>query len=136
MSNSSIRIVIDPVLSQSGSMASDSSISSISSISSEIAGNDLNKWMQHKFRIDRVTKEFQILFEVVPNLTAMRGHISIDNLRMKNCFPEGTKNEKCTSNQVQCTSNKVKVCITPNRICDLIRDCDENEDELVNCGNV
>jgi anaplastic lymphoma kinase len=124
MKNSSIRIVIEP-----------SSSNEKSWVPAEIAGNDLNKWILHKFRLDRVSKEFQILFEVVPNnLNTLRAHVSIDNLKLKNCFPESAKSDKCTVHQTLCTSNKVTVCIPPSRICDLIVDCDENEDELVNCG--
>lgn len=125
MAHGSIRVVIEPLGSYEGSW-----------VPTEIAGNDFGRWELITFRIGRISKDFQILFEVVPGPTSetQRGHVSIDNLRMRNCFPEGAKNETCDLSEVKCTTNKVAVCIDVPRICDINVDCDENEDELLNCG--
>lgn len=124
MFHGSLRVVIEPMESQGAVW-----------VPAEIAGNDLRRWTPHTFRIDRVSKDFQILFEVVPHLGGnQRGHVSLDNLRMKNCFPEGFSNDTCNASQVKCTANKVTVCIRTPRICDITVDCDEKEDELLNCG--
>lgn len=125
MTHGFFRVVIEP----SGSTES-------SWVPAEIAGNDLRRWDLFQFRIGRISKEFRILFEIVSNNLGghQRGHVSIDNLRMRNCFPEGAKSETCQTSQVKCKTNKVGVCIEIPRICDINVDCDENEDELLNCG--
>lgn len=120
-----LRVVIEPVAAKETSW-----------ISTDILGNDLNKWKLYHFDIDRVSKDFQILFEIVPNITQNRAlaHVSIDNLRMRNCFADSPRMDKCSVTQLQCKENKVPVCIEMARICDITMDCDENEDELFNCG--
>jgi anaplastic lymphoma kinase len=80
------------------------------------------------------------LLEVVPpvNLggTALRGHVSIDNLRMRNCFAEAPRKEACSTSQIKCNESRIAVCIDNARICDLVEDCDEAEDESLNCGEL
>uniref|UniRef100_A0A1B0CWR4 receptor protein-tyrosine kinase n=1 Tax=Lutzomyia longipalpis TaxID=7200 RepID=A0A1B0CWR4_LUTLO len=127
MSLSSIRLVIEPVGTQESSW-----------VISEIAGNDLRRWELNRFRIDRVSKDFHIVFEVVPNGLGgrSRGHVSIDNLQMVNCFAENPNGGNCSLNQVKCNSNKVSVCIDFQRICDISAECDESEDENLNCDKI
>lgn len=83
-----------------------------------------------------VSKDFRILFEIVPsNLGgALRGHVSIDNLKMRNCFADSPRKDSCSTSQIKCNESKIPVCIENARICDLADDCDESEDELLNCG--
>lgn len=84
-----------------------------------------------------VTNDFQILFEVVPNNLggqAIRGHVSIDNLRLRNCFADSPRKDACSSMQIKCNESRSEVCIESSRICDLVDDCDESEDESLNCG--
>lgn len=63
---------------------------------------------------------------------------SIDNLRMRGCFELNNQitavNGKCHTSDVKCTSNKVEVCIKSRQQCDINIDCDNKEDEMVNCG--
>lgn len=63
---------------------------------------------------------------------------SIDNLRMRGCFEPNNQitavNGKCQSTDVKCTVNKVEVCISQVKQCDITNDCDNKEDEMVNCG--
>lgn len=127
MTLGSIRIVIEPVKTQESSW-----------VISEIAGNDQRRWELNRFRIDRVSKDFRIVFEVVPNGLGgrSRGHVSIDNLRMVNCFAENPNGGNCSLNQVKCNSNKVSVCIDFQGICDISAECDEGEDENLNCGKL
>lgn len=105
----------------------------------EMVGNDSNDWQNFTFMIDRISKDFQLLFEVVPgpNLDGhQRGHVSIDNLRMKNCFPDIAIGDNCDAMQVKCKTSKITKCIIPSRICDITQDCDDNEDELYNCDKI
>ena len=104
----------------------------------EVMGNDLRKWHMSVFRIDKVTKDFRVLFEVLPNGLGYqtRGHFSIDNIRMKNCFVEEITSNNCNlTTQVKCKEKQTSVCIKTPKICDIDVDCDESEDELLNCGN-
>ncbi|XP_062558487.1 tyrosine-protein kinase receptor isoform X1 [Armigeres subalbatus] len=107
-------------------------------VPAEIMGNDLRKWQRITFRIDRISKDFQILFEVVPNRIGgrARGHVSIDNLKLVNCFPDALSTKNCSESQVQCTSRKLPVCIKTPKICDITVDCDEEEDETLNCDKI
>lgn len=63
---------------------------------------------------------------------------SIDNLRMRGCFELNNQitavNGKCHTSDVKCTANKVEVCIKSRQQCDINIDCDNKEDEMVNCG--
>lgn len=84
-----------------------------------------------------VSKDFRILFEIVPNNlggSALRGHVSIDNLQMRNCFADSPRKDSCSTSQIKCNDSRIPVCIENARICDLVDDCDESEDELLNCG--
>lgn len=83
-----------------------------------------------------VSKDFRILFEIVPNNLggALRGHVSIDNLKMRNCFADSPRKDSCSTSQIKCNESRIPVCIENARICDLVDDCDESEDELLNCG--
>lgn len=106
-------------------------------VPTEIMGDNLNKWGLYTFKIGRVSKDFKILLEVTPKLGPLqRGHLAIDNLRLVHCFPEGAISEKCNAQQVRCTYNKLAVCIKSNRICDIDKDCDNAEDENLNCGKI
>uniref|UniRef100_A0A182QVV8 Tyrosine-protein kinase receptor n=1 Tax=Anopheles farauti TaxID=69004 RepID=A0A182QVV8_9DIPT len=127
MHHGSIRIVIETIGNQESSW-----------VPAEIMGNDLRRWSLNTFRIDRISKDFKVLFEVVPNKLGgqARGHVSIDNLRMVQCFPDAISTNNCSSSQVQCTASKVPVCIKTPRICDITVDCDESEDETLNCDKI
>lgn len=104
-------------------------------VPAEIRGDNGNQWQLHPFKIGRVSKDFRILFEVVPNLKiANRGHLAIDNLRLVQCFPESLDTRNCLHNQLRCEANKQPVCIKRDRICDIDVDCDNKEDESLNCG--
>jgi len=80
--------------------------------------------------------DFRILFEIVPLMATgvLRGHVSIDNIKMRNCFADAPRKDSCDSTQVKCTESRMSVCIENARICDLVEDCDESEDESLNCG--
>ncbi|XP_038108523.1 ALK tyrosine kinase receptor [Culex quinquefasciatus] len=127
MAYGSLRIVIETVGSHESSW-----------VPAEVMGNDLGKWLLNKFRIDKITKDFRILFEVVPNRLGEhpRGHVSIDNLRMVNCFPDAISTNNCSFSQVRCTASKVPVCIKTPKICDIEKDCDDEEDETLNCDKI
>lgn len=60
--------------------------------------------------------------------------MSIDNLKMRNCFAESPRKDSCSTSQIKCDERKSPVCIENARICDLVEDCDQSEDELLNCG--
>ena len=128
MNRGSIRIVIEPV----GTRAS-------SWVPAEIVGDNERKWIHHTFDIDRVSKDFRILLEIVPNHNlngAIRGHVSIDNIKMQNCFADSPRKDTCSMSQVKCKESKMPVCIEIARICDISVDCDDGEDEKRNCGKL
>lgn len=125
MSKGSLRVVVEPLKPHESSW-----------ISGEIAGNDLRRWELKSFPIGRITKEIRILFEVVPNSDIRRGHVSIDNLKMRNCFPDRVIKDNCSEVQVKCSANKMDVCMNIPRICDINVDCDNSEDEQLNCDKI
>ncbi|KAG4074940.1 hypothetical protein HA402_009365, partial [Bradysia odoriphaga] len=125
MQNGSLKIVIEPQ-------------SSSSWVPAEIAGNDLRQWQQMHFRIGRVSQDFQIVFEVMPRglVGSQRGHVSIDNLSLKGCFPEGPRTDTCSNALVKCQKNKRDQCLKTVAVCDIDVDCDDKEDELLNCEKI
>jgi len=124
MSHGLSRVVVEPLHTSESSW-----------VPAEILGDNQRQWTRKVYRLGRVSRDFRIVFEVVPELRpGQKGHVALDNLRMVNCFPEGTKSEKCSTSQVKCTANKVPVCIHLPRICDITRDCDDAEDEQQSCG--
>lgn len=88
--------------------------------------------------ISSVSKDFRILFEIVPNNAngPMRGHVSIDNLKLSNCYADSPRKDSCSVSQIKCNESRVPVCIETPRICDLVDDCDDSEDEQLNCGKL
>ncbi|KAH8372849.1 hypothetical protein KR009_006577 [Drosophila setifemur] len=126
MSHGLSRVVVEPLHTQESSW-----------VPAEIQGDNVRQWVRKTYRLGRVSRDFRIVFEIVPDLrVGQKGHVALDNLRMVDCFPEGTKAEKCSTSQVKCTSNKVPVCIHLPRICDITRDCDEAEDEQQSCDKI
>ncbi|XP_002006595.2 ALK tyrosine kinase receptor [Drosophila mojavensis] len=126
MSHGLSRVVVEPLHPQESSW-----------VPAEIQGDNFRQWTHKLFRLGRISRDFRIKFEVVPELKpGQKAHVALDNLRMVNCFPEGTKSEKCSTSQVKCMMNKVPVCIPLPRICDITRDCDDAEDELQSCDKI
>lgn len=105
-------------------------------VPAEVAGNDLRQWQLMHFRIGRVSQDFQILFEVVPKGLGgqVRGHVSIDNLSLKGCFPEASSSDACYMAQLKCQKSKRDMCLKTESVCDIDVDCDDKEDEMLNCG--
>lgn len=131
--NGKLRIVIEPVNSFDTTSAS-------SWVPIERDGNDNSRWTELTFPIGRVSQEFRILFEVVQKgiRPQQLAHVSIDNLRMRGCFKPSNQitaiNGKCHLSDVKCKANKIEVCIKARQQCDINVDCDNREDEMVNCG--
>ncbi|KAM7344585.1 anaplastic lymphoma kinase [Cochliomyia hominivorax] len=120
------RVVVEPLHSHESSW-----------VPAEIVGDNYRQWERKVFRLGRISQDFRLVFEIVPKLMeGEKAHVAIDNLRMINCFPEGAKAEKCSTSQVKCMMNRVPVCIPLPRICDITRDCDDAEDELLNCEKI
>ncbi|KAL9915872.1 anaplastic lymphoma kinase isoform 1-T8 [Glossina fuscipes fuscipes] len=126
MSHGLFSVVVEPLHSQENPW-----------VPAEIVGDNYRQWSRKFFKLGRITRDFRIVFEIVPKLMeGQKAHVAIDNLRMVNCFPEGTKSDKCGTSQVKCMMNKVPVCIPLPRICDITKDCDDAEDELLNCDKI
>lgn len=57
---------------------------------------------------------------------------------MRGCFEPNNQitavNGKCHTSDVKCTLKDVEVCIKSRQHCDINVDCDNKEDEMVNCG--
>ncbi|KAH8298472.1 hypothetical protein KR044_005153 [Drosophila immigrans] len=126
MSHGLSRVVVEPLHPQESSW-----------VPAEIQGDNFRSWTHRLFRLGRISRDFRIVFEIVPELRqGQKAHVALDNLRMVNCFPEGTKSEKCSTSQIKCMMNKVPVCIPLPRICDITRDCDDAEDEQQSCDKI
>lgn len=53
---------------------------------------------------------------------------------MRNCFADSPRKDSCSLLQIKCNERNIPVCIENGRICDLVQDCDDLEDENLNCG--
>lgn len=127
MKNGRFRIVIESVKEPNNTW-----------VSHEMTGNDFRMWENYTFLINQITQEFRILFEIEPNglNEQLRGHVSIDNLQMRNCFPDRSQKSDCDDSNIICNRSRTEVCIPSSRICDIEAWCDDNEDELKNCGKL
>ncbi|GMS80249.1 hypothetical protein PENTCL1PPCAC_2424, partial [Pristionchus entomophagus] len=70
-------------------------------------------------------------------ITCHKGSIcKIDNLRMKNCEDDSPAVEVCPSlSSFLCSSSSHSKCLSHDRICDLVSDCNTGEDEE-NCDDI
>lgn len=106
---------------------------------SEMAGNDYHTWEMARYRIGRVSQDFRILFEVVPNPhddEVRLGHVAIDDLSLRDCFPELPATDECHMAQVHCQKNRLDRCMRTVQVCDVDVDCDGSEDEQLNCDKI
>uniref|UniRef100_T1H974 Tyrosine-protein kinase receptor n=1 Tax=Rhodnius prolixus TaxID=13249 RepID=T1H974_RHOPR len=100
-------------------------------VASEQPGNDDNTWKNYTFSVGPITQEFNIILEVVPS-NVYPSHIALDNIKLKNCFPDPPQNV-CMPSQFQCSDN---VCIDASRVCNINKDCANSEDEHQDCFKV
>lgn len=130
--NGKFRIVIEPV--------NKPDVTTSAWVPIERNGNDLRRWTELSFPIGRVSQEFRILLEVVPKglRSQQRAYVSIDNLRLRGCFEPNNSmvaiNGQCDVSDIKCKSNKIEVCVKARQHCDINVDCDDREDEMINCG--
>ncbi|XP_077284525.1 anaplastic lymphoma kinase isoform X2 [Arctopsyche grandis] len=108
---------------------------------SEVQGNNYEMWTKHSFPVGRVQQEFRIALEVVPGALMAApsfsgAHIAIDNLKMAGCFAELPPVDHCSPRQLKCLYNKHPVCINSSRVCDILQDCDQGEDERQDCDKM
>lgn len=127
MAHGSIRVVIAPQKSKFASW-----------VPTEILGNNNNNWDLYMFSIGRVSQDFHVLLEVVPKGLGgrARGHVSIDNVMLLECFPDASQPDVCDTAQVKCKKNKRDMCLKANKVCDIDVDCDGKEDESLNCEKI
>lgn len=104
----------------------------------EIDGNNQNSWHYYSFKIGRVSQYFHALLEVSPRGLGghTRGHVSIDDLKLRSCFKDPNQSEACETAQVKCHKNKRDLCLRTVRVCDIDVDCDGREDERLNCDKI
>ncbi|XP_045532211.1 ALK tyrosine kinase receptor isoform X1 [Pieris brassicae] len=126
MQNASIRLV------------SESTMSEVQWILQEFAGNNVEMWQPMRFMIGKVQQEVRIIIEITrPNYVSVSHvlpHIAIDNIRMVECLPEPpVYNGECQFRQLKCKIMKKDSCIKLQQICDLVKDCDDGQDEHQNC---
>ncbi|CAG9573024.1 unnamed protein product [Danaus chrysippus] len=129
MQNASIRLV------------SESTMSEVQWILQEVAGNNFEIWNPMRFIIGRVQQEVRIIVEITRpsfvNMTQTLPHIALDNIRMVDCLPEPPVfNGECQTGQLKCKIMNKESCIKLQRVCDLVRDCDDNSDENQNCDKM
>lgn len=128
-----LRVVIEPIESDDKKGGPYSS----SWVPAEERGNDRVHWDPYVFPIGKISTPFHILLEVVPpkrKFSQPRGHVSIDNLVLKNCFRDAGHGGTCSASDVRCSSKGKDICVKTASICDIINDCDDKSDELQNCG--
>lgn len=129
----SLRVVIEPIElddKKGGPLSS-------SWVPGEQRGNDRIHWEPYVFPIGKISTPFHILLEVVPPrgyYAQHRGHVSIDNLILKNCFRDDVHGGTCSISDVRCTREGKDICIKTGSICDINNDCDDKSDENLNCG--
>lgn len=125
-----LRVVIEPI-------ELDDKKGGQSWVPAEDSGNDHGLWEPYIFPIGKISTRFHILLEVVPpkrKYAQSRGHVSIDNLILKDCFRDDGHGGTCSASDVRCTSEGKAICVKTGSICDINNDCDDESDELLNCG--
>ncbi|KAL1124321.1 hypothetical protein AAG570_002089, partial [Ranatra chinensis] len=83
-----------------------------------------SSWQNYTFLIGKVTQEFKIVLEVTLSHD-YPAHLALDNILLKNCFPDPPQNV-CSSTQFQCANS---ACIDATKVCDINIDCEGGEDE-------
>lgn len=137
MFGSSYRVVVEPLATGHRQQQS-----VVPWVPSEVGGNDYNTWETNRYRIGRISQDFQIVFEVVVDHDNMLdqgvrvGHVAIDDLQMHDCFPDVAHNETCQLAQVRCTRQRLDMCLRTVKVCDVDVDCDGGEDEALNCAKM
>ncbi|CAH2062010.1 unnamed protein product, partial [Iphiclides podalirius] len=129
MQNASIRLI------------SESTLSEVQWILQEVAGNNYETWHPLRFVIGKMQQEVRIIVEVTrPNFVSLGRslpHIAIDNVRMVECLPEPPVfNGECQHRQLKCTIMNKDSCIKRQQVCDLVKDCDDGNDEYQNCDKM
>ncbi|CAB3381252.1 Hypothetical predicted protein [Cloeon dipterum] len=119
MLNGSLKIVIETV-------------NRTSWIVSDKPCDDLNMWKHFSINLGRISQEFQVLIEVTPGKKTP-AYFAIDNLKFVDCFRTFGERKECTGLEFRCSN---EVCIDRSRLCDLVKDCPEGEDEEFDCDKV
>ncbi|XP_063995101.1 leukocyte tyrosine kinase receptor isoform X2 [Diachasmimorpha longicaudata] len=104
-----------------------------SSVAAERFGNDDAKWNITRLKLGVISQPYRVGLEIG---APANGSISIDNIRLDDCFPESkplnTRNN-CTPDMFRCNNGS---CLNKTRVCDLTPDCSEGEDEILECDKI
>ncbi|XP_059480831.1 tyrosine-protein kinase receptor-like [Neocloeon triangulifer] len=99
---------------------------------SEKQCDDLNLWKHFSINLGRISQEFHVLIEVTPGKKTP-AYFAIDNLKFVDCFRTFGERKECTGMEFRCSN---EACIDRSRICDLVKDCLEGEDEEFECDKL
>uniref|UniRef100_A0A1I8Q124 Tyrosine-protein kinase receptor n=1 Tax=Stomoxys calcitrans TaxID=35570 RepID=A0A1I8Q124_STOCA len=102
-------------------------------IVANISAFNYTQWTKNTLNLGKIHRKFSVIFQfysLIPNKQST--YIGLDNLRMVNCFAE----KHCEIPQQLCTIGGKLACIDLNQICDLRYDCDQREDEFLNCDKI
>lgn len=60
--------------------------------------------------------------------------ITLDDVKLINCFPEGETNTSCRLLEYKCS--QTNICINNSQVCDITPDCVNGDDETQNCDKI
>ncbi|XP_023244156.1 leukocyte tyrosine kinase receptor-like isoform X1 [Centruroides sculpturatus] len=103
----------------------------ISWVIARFAGNSLIDWKHFSTRIGTISKPFHILLEISPPNNSLPVHVAIDNLKLDGCLRTASAvTVPCEPHHFRCSQG---TCIEKEKLCDLIFDCPDGEDEKKDC---
>ncbi|XP_076300861.1 anaplastic lymphoma kinase isoform X1 [Lasioglossum baleicum] len=103
-----------------------------SSIAAVKPGNNSAKWEKTLFNLGAISQPHQLLLEVL--IPHANSSVGIDNIRLVDCFLElPPVNVACTAIMFRCNNG---TCLNRTRICDLVEDCADGEDEKLDCDKM
>ncbi|CAG9855575.1 unnamed protein product [Phyllotreta striolata] len=98
-----------------------------------IPSDDSRKWRKYEMSVGKISKNFTIILEVVPNENATdKATVAFDNIHLFQCYHKN--DDSCSTLQYKCKGTKV--CINSTSVCDITRDCQYGDDETLNCDQM
>ncbi|XP_038071785.1 ALK tyrosine kinase receptor-like [Patiria miniata] len=97
----------------------------------ETSGSQGNWWLGDVLSLGRLKEPFRVILEAEHSGGGDEGDVAVDTLEMKDCSP-ALPSQQCMSGYFRCDN---LVCVRPDDVCSLRKDCLLGEDEDVkHCG--
>lgn len=93
-------------------------------------GNSENVWKHYVKQIGSIIQPFRIIIEISPPNNLLPVHVAIDNLNLNGCLKTRSSTVPCESHHFSCLRG---MCIKKEKVCDLMADCPDGEDEKKDC---